>query len=124
MTTEKELSDAMEFDHPIRVHDDGSISDIENFYAPDMHDGEIESNTGWRLITGWSGQYSYSGPVMHNSEYIGGALAKHILSTPGIWVAVVCTWLAGECSCYADGYNSCETDVTDGWGLCFREYNE
>lgn len=121
MTTAKELSDAMEFDHPIRVHDDGSISDVDNVYAPDMHNGELESNTGWRLISGWSGQYNYSGPVMHDSEFIGGALAKHILETPGIWVAVVCYWDAEDCQCVADGYRSCDTDNVEGWGLCFRD---
>lgn len=109
MTTEKELSDAMAFDHPIRVHEDGSISDVEGYYAPEFYSGEIESNTGWTVVTGWSGQYNYSGPVMHDSEYIGGALAKHILETPGIWVCAVCHW---------------DHDYIEGWGLFFREINE
>ena len=42
---------------------------------------------GYELLTGWTGQYGYSGAAMHASEYIGGALARHILETPGYWQA-------------------------------------
>lgn len=38
---------------------------------------------GWELLTGFTGQYGYNGPVLHPSEYIGGGLAAHILATPG-----------------------------------------
>ena len=42
---------------------------------------------GYELLTGWTGQYGYNGAAMHSSEYIGGALARHILETPGYWQA-------------------------------------
>src|SRR5690606_17743804 len=48
----------------LKVHDAAMIEEI--------------AGQGWTVETGWSGQYSYSGPVMHESEYIGGSLADHI----------------------------------------------
>lgn len=64
--------------------------------APDLHaladdEGQHTADTdpdlhrqaraqGWELETGWTGQYSYHGPCMHPSEYVGGALAQHVLT--------------------------------------------
>ena len=31
---------------------------------------------GWHAITGFSGQCGYSGPIMHDSEYVGGDMAR------------------------------------------------
>lgn len=104
----RSLSDIMEFDHVIRVWPDGSITEDRGQgvpHAPELHaingpDGSHTSDTdpdlqrqagysGWTLETGWTGQYSYSGPCMHQSEFVGGGLETHIRSTPGYWVCVV-----------------------------------
>lgn len=53
---------------------------------PDGDDHSLE--TGWELLTGFTGQYSYNGPAMHPSEYIGGGLARHILDTPGLYTVL------------------------------------
>lgn len=82
-----ELNDVMQFDHVVQVHDDSMISDDLAAYAPELHDGRVSE--GWSLLNGYSGQYSYAGPVMHASEFIGGVMARDILSEPGIYVAVV-----------------------------------
>lgn len=101
-----QLDDVMEFDHVIQVHEDGTVSGpVPDLYAPDLYaindgDGSHTAQTdpelcrqaraaGWTLESGWTGQYSYSGPCMHESEFIGGGLARYILATPGYWVAVV-----------------------------------
>ena len=101
-----DLNAVMEFDHVILVHEDGSISAPETappapeLYADSDADGQHLPTTdrdlqrdaeraGWTLETGWTGQYGYSGPCMHASEYVGGGLAEHILSTPGYWVVVM-----------------------------------
>jgi len=81
------LNDMMEFDHVIRVHADGTVTDEPGVYAPDLHDDD--EPIGWTLLDGYSGQYGYSGPIMHASEYIGGGLARDILATPGVYVALV-----------------------------------
>lgn len=99
------LNSVMEFDHVIHVHRDGSVSEPTGVYAPELNaindgDGSHTAETdpelcrqaessGWTLESGRTGQYSYSGPCMHPSEFIGGGLAEHILATPGYWVAVV-----------------------------------
>jgi len=84
----RELNAIMEFDHVVRVHADGSITEPRDVYAPDLHDGELDRGP-WRLMSGYSGQHGYSGPLMHQSEYVGGALERDIRATPGLYVALV-----------------------------------
>src|SRR5438067_2194410 len=89
----KPLNEIMEFDHVIEVHPDGSITDVEDIFAPNLYDGELElgaDKLGWQLMDGYSGQQSYSGPIMHNSEFIGGCMERDIRATPGLYVALVC----------------------------------
>lgn len=102
----RSLNDHMAFDHVVQVHADGTVTDPEwNVYAPELHaisddDGSHTAETdpdldrqateqGWHLQRGNTGQYSYNGPCMHSSEYIGGGLEDRIRATPGLWVAVV-----------------------------------
>lgn len=91
------LDDVMEFDHVIEVHADGTVTEPSEVWAPDVwinsEDGikpTVSGMTGtrWELINGYSGQDSYSGPIMHPSEYVGGRLADHILETPGVYAVV------------------------------------
>jgi hypothetical protein len=101
------LDSLMQMDHVIRVDDDGLVhDDARGMYAPEVnintdsdgisvlaeHEREFiddMARSGWTVETGWSGQNSgrYNGPIMHDSEFIGGSLAEHILTTPGYWVA-------------------------------------
>lgn len=93
------LNDRMEFDHVIRVHADGSVTDEPGTYAPEVYmdsDLSTEVPDGWVLLNGYSGQDSYSGPVMHASEFIGGGMESDILAEPGVYVAVVVTALDAE----------------------------
>lgn len=85
------LNAVMEFDHVIRVHEDGSITDEPNTWAPELHDGELSAREGdsWTLLNGYSGQSGYAGPIMHASEYIGGGMERDIRETPGVYVALV-----------------------------------
>lgn len=96
--TVENLSDVMEFDHVIRVTENGEVEDgPDGEYAPELSIEDADdtqlfqqaAETGWELMRGYTGQYSYNGPVMHASEYIGGRMAEDILSTPGLYVAVV-----------------------------------
>lgn len=88
------LNDHMQFDHVIEVMEDGSIIDRNDMYSPDVYDDGnagigYMGDAGWVALNGYSGQDRYPGPIMHPSEYIGGRLESDILSTPGIYVAVV-----------------------------------
>ena len=106
--TPSTLNAIMEFDHVITVCHDGTVTDgPPGVYAPSLLDGDI-SDSCWRLLNGWSGQYRYSGPVMHNSEYIGGRMAEHILNTPGVYVAIVSDYTPEE----EDGEL-----ITEGWAV-------
>lgn len=106
IVTADQLNGVMEIDHVIRVHEDGTVSEpVSGVWAPELSaisdgngnhtadtDPELHRQAreqGWTLESGWTGQYSYSGPCMHQSEFIGGGLATHVLATPGYWVAVV-----------------------------------
>lgn len=90
--TADNLNDVMAFDHVIQVHPDGTVTDAPaTVHAPELHDGELHHHPDapqWTLMDGYSGQHGYSGPLMHQSEYIGGGLARDILTTPGYYVAL------------------------------------
>ena len=82
-----------DFEHPFIVNHDGTLSDAVGVYAPEVYhdsanDVEVYGDN-WEPLTGYTGQYSYNGAVMHSSEYIGGRLARDILETPGTYVVVV-----------------------------------
>lgn len=107
----EDLNKLMEFDHPIRVHADGTVSEPKGFYAPNLMDDEIDSSQ-WSFFTdGYSGQSGYSGPIMHNSEFIGGSLARDVLATPGIYVAIVANWSSD------DDDSSDTEDTSEGWAI-------
>ena len=105
------LNRSIEFDSPFRVV--GDLADgrtvIENrladVYAPEVYlyvdregngVGEEEINlkdwreaTEWEPMNGYSGQYGYSGPTMHASEFVGGRMAEDVLAdVGGVYVAV------------------------------------
>ncbi len=114
IATRDNLNDIMEFDRVIRVHEDGSVTDEANVWAPEVNEAAGQLDVGgmsgqvWQLLNGYSGQQSYAGPVMHASEYIGGRLADDILSTPGVYAAVV----------VADLDNATEDETPEaGWAV-------
>jgi hypothetical protein len=108
------LNDIMDPDHIIQVQPDGTITEPQGIYAPELNDGELEGDE-WSLLDGWSGQYSYRGPIMHPSEYIGGALADHIIENPGYYVAVMN---------YMDDDGDGNGVEPDGWAVAFKEAEE
>ena len=89
------LNELMEFDHPVYVSADGTVTDPPcPLYAPELCDGGNDSElqaqasaAGWAgLLTGYTGQCGYNGPVMHPSEYVGGGMERDILANPGWYV--------------------------------------
>lgn len=104
------LNDMMEFDHVVRVRADGSVTDETDGHAPDVfmhHDLSVDIDSGWELLNGYSLQWSYAGPVMHPSEFIGCGLERDILASPGVYVAVVV---------YCDRDDDDDDDVA-GWAV-------
>lgn len=100
------LNTFMEFDCVIRVHEDGTVERADGIYAPSLYDDELDSDK-WTMMNGYSGQYGYRGPIMHNSEFIGGGMAKDILAEPGVYVALVSYYTVDEDD---------ENDV-EGWAV-------
>lgn len=80
---------------PLRVLPGGVTVEARDVYSPDLAHVEgapagedVEGiPDGWALLSGYSGQDRYAGPVMHASETIGGRMADDILSTPGVYTA-------------------------------------
>lgn len=108
------LSNLMEFDHVIEVHADGHVTEPSGIYAPTLYEDELDSDE-WDLMNGYSGQHAYSGPVMHNSEFIGGRLAQDILATPGFYVAIVASWDNDE--------DEDDNPTVEGWAIAYRPSN-
>lgn len=99
------LNDQMEFDHVVHVDVAGNVTDATDVYAPSLFDGALEG-TAWTLMDGYSGQQGYSGPLMHQSEFVGGGMETDILANPGFYVTLV-------------NYNSDEEEPTE-WAVAFR----
>jgi hypothetical protein len=126
------LNSLMQMDHVIRVDGDGlvygDVKDMygpESFYAPVDKDGQYTPDTereireqlrsqGWEPEGGWSNQQGTKSDdyTMHDSEFIGGSLAEHILTTPGYWVA---------CEVRTDEDDE-ETDNHAGWLIAHHPY--
>jgi hypothetical protein len=100
--TDFNLNDFMEFDHVVEVKPGGEVTDAPGVHGPGEtwvkvdDDGQmvsldpaainIDNGQGWSLLTGFSGQHGYSGPIMHSSEVVGGGLERYIVSHPGFYV--------------------------------------
>jgi hypothetical protein len=77
-----------EFDHVFLVTRRGVQDGPDGIYAPSVYhddfdditiDGVPPADSDWRALRGYTGQYLYSGAVMHPSEFIGGRLAADIV---------------------------------------------
>lgn len=135
------LDALMSVDRVIRVHDDGTVTDkTSGVYAPEVDidldaDGQIPDATerqmideikraGWDVQSGWSGQYRYGGPIMHESEFVGGPLAEHVLSTPGFWVVTYPSVTVSHCPDEEDRCEQCTYDMErrpDRWLILHRD---
>lgn len=92
-------------DPPVRVNPDGTLTETDDrapeSFASDGSDDETDiiepaKRAGWDVLTGYSGQHTYNGPVMHASEYIGGGLARDILAEPGVYAVATVDDYDGE----------------------------
>lgn len=84
--TPDNLNSLVEFDCAFIVTSEG-IEDTHEVYVPTVYNDDetdiyIESSE-WEALTGYTGQYSYNGAVLHSSEYLGGDLARDILEDIG-----------------------------------------
>lgn len=123
------LNKVMEFDHVIRVNEDGTVDDRNTGkHAPELvmeldEDGqslyfndedlhEEARTSGWTLMQGHTGQHGYRGAVMHPSEFVGGSLAEYILERPGYYVTTIveCEEIHGE-----------REEPPAGWAIAFQE---
>lgn len=114
------LNDEMPFDHVIRITDDHRLESVYGeIYAPEVYGDEILSDD-WEWMDGYSGQEGYSGPHMHSSEFIGGRIARDIVETPGVYVAVTV-----ECDHdpdYCDHGDDPDAECSPiGWGVLRRK---
>lgn len=99
------LNRVIELDSPFRVEEDRTVVDyLPNIHAPAVMndpDGDVEvDDDRWMPLTGHTGQYGYSGAVMHPSEILAGGLAADILGSPGVYVV---TEVRDEHNDYPDG---------------------
>lgn len=129
------LNDLMSFGHVVVSDGNGNVTEPsapeygpEVVYAKADADGQLIKQPGandfdidmfgygdWDLMRGFTGQYSYRGAIMHQSEYIGGAMEDHIRANAGYYVAVVVdVLLIGET----------QESENDGWAVAFKQLSE
>lgn len=111
----KTLNEIMEFDHVIKILGGKVVEANREIYGPDLYwdmdEFVLDTQGGWELLSGYSGQFQYDGPIMHPSEYIGGHMEQDILAKDGLYVALVCDTI------YLN-----EDDETEnvGWAVAYR----
>ena len=117
------LNDLMDFDHPVVSDGNGNVTDApSNIYAPEVSvdlddEGQMTSldpsdiyvSDPWMLLSGFSGQDRYPGPIMHPSEFVGGGLETYIRENPGVYATVVVTGIGGPE----------EDDDAVGWAVAY-----
>lgn len=125
---ERSLNDKMDFDHIVTVDAEGNVTDsTEDEYFEltcvlgddgEWHD-EFSIPEGWELLSGFTGQYGYNGPVMHSSEFIGGGMERHILETPGHYVALVVESHCGYTEEHCSEESGCDCEPA-GWAVAYK----
>ena len=115
VTDPDKLNALMEFDHPIYVKE-GVATDVhpslKDVYPPYYYEAELQDDSWEEFSYGYTWQYGVANP-MHNSEFIGGQLAKDILDTDGIYVALVCYW---DCDENCENIGEChDSPHAEGW---------
>lgn len=127
------LNAHVEFDSPFRVHPGNVIThgDVPNgrdYWTPELLDGDMERAhaDNWELLEGYTGQYGYNGPVMHDSETLSGGLARDVLNEPGVYVVIASNYNPdpdepcdyGDCP--GKGGTDCEHEpesIIEGWAI-------
>lgn len=118
-----ERIDALDFDTVFQIVGN-HVAEVREVYAPTVwHDEEediaIDAMPGeeWHALTGMTGQHSYSGAVMHPSEFIGEGMADEMArmtdagEAPTLWTVVVVEVMPEE------GENEAEPA---GWAVLYR----
>ena len=129
LATIDSLNTLTDFNQPFRVKPFEPIDNTAELFFPDIsipeyielyrenedEDWQIDENAirGWKTFSdGASSQYGYDGPILHDSEFLGGGLAKKIINTPGTYVLVEALYEDPEAE---DGYDR------SGWTILKKE---
>jgi len=118
------LNELMSFGHVVRSDGAGTVIEAGEVAGPEILMVDIDKNgqaddpdltwdwSEWTLLRGFTGQYGYHGPIMHESEFIGGGLERHIRENAGYYVAVI-----------VDGYPPDDNaeSVPVGWAVAFKD---
>lgn len=94
--TRDTLDAAVEFDSPFTLTPNGDGTAYLQRWtgglrAPEVHDAGddgLEVFGPWEPVDGHSGQYGYSGPIMHPSETLSGGMAARIIAEGGTYAVV------------------------------------
>ena len=129
------LSDLMDFDHVIhialpglanpssmvaarlRAPDDLTYLLDEDGQCREGADAELVADAarqGWEFMTGYTRQHGAGSAdfCMHQSEYVGGGMARDILERPGYYVTVALDGFMDE--------PDAESEIV-GWAVLYRE---
>lgn len=102
---------------PFEVHEDGTVTRAPGLYGPESVEGRDDNDYSdlvpWVPVSGFSGQHGYRGPVMHDSEYLGGGMLEYMLETPGVYVCAPVWWDSDD----RDPYTGELEPYYEGWML-------
>jgi len=116
-----------DFDQVFAITENGNyVGNIAGQYAPEAvnPDGTADATEiqGWQLLlSGYSAQWSYSGPWMHDSETLSDAILDLITSTPGYWVAIYGTYECEYEDEHPETHHECEPHI-EGWTMAHKPF--
>ena len=117
---------------PTVEHDDTHDVLIDGGPTRARSNGDIDVNSGWDVLTGYTGQYGYQGAVMHPSEQWTPAMLEELAGhadSDGIMctvfaVVVVNAPCAPDAPCFPNDPDYCADNGCDaapaGWAVIYR----
>lgn len=113
----KAIVDALEFDTVIEVFEDQTFIVRNDLFSPDLLDDEIQSNR-WRFWSyGYTNQYGYNGPMLHDSETWSMSMVRDLIESPGIYTCVYGMYTNDD-----PEFSDIEPTIIEGWAVL--EYSD
>lgn len=122
---------AAEFGTPFHLHKDGTLRKVVDFPEPyisvvgtDSEGNDIFEGVeyGYAPVWGLSGQFRYSGPIMHECECVSGGMLRTIAERLGECVI----YLAAVCDHSDAAYDDPDMEYGEafGWAVLVRDVDD
>lgn len=111
-----EIMESIEFDSVIEILENGTFIHRHDLYSPNLYNDSIDSDEWEFASDGYTNQYGYNGPMLHNSEHFSSSMVQDMIDNPGIYVLVYGTYDNDDSE-----FVEVEPTIIEGWAILKRE---